>query len=379
MIYSIQDFQTSSNIGIKDARRASVHISLFITIFFLGIYYIYSVFIRGFVRVSIHNQLWLINIWIILVNIIQGANIWNVAIHVGLATLWILTYSFFSFYIRKFKESCIHIEALIVIMFIFYVFAALYASYNIQKTYNRIAVINMVYDVLVFLPWITLIQNKKKRLLGIIIISVIVLISMKRGAIIALPIMLSMSYVIEGIIKNKKKTYIVRIVGLLSLFFIGLVIFNYLTDGYIISRFTYESLSTGSGRVNLYNIALEDIKNRTFINSLVGKGSGSSVQLLGTGVHNEWIEFLFSFGIIGVFLYFNLFISLVKTNIKLIKRRSSYASAYSIAITYILIVGMFGGIYFVHSTLYIMSFFGAVEGLTLSDAANERIELNKIN
>ncbi|MBN2731084.1 MAG: hypothetical protein JXR26_01520, partial [Balneolaceae bacterium] len=55
---------------------------------------------------------------------------------------------------------------------------------------------------------------------------------------------------------------------------------------------------------------------------------------------------------------------IVRNLTRLVKRASPYAPAYAMAVTYMLVVGMFGGIYFVHSTLYVMAFFGVVKALS---------------
>lgn len=97
------------------------------------------------------------------------------------------------------------------------------------------------------------------------------------------------------------------------------------------------------------------------------------MQMLGTGVHNEWLEFLFSFGVIGVILYGLFFVALAWRVLQLIRMASPYASAYAMAVVYMLVVGMYGGIYFVHSTLYIMAFLGAVEGLAVRDLRTAQV------
>ena len=45
------------------------------------------------------------------------------------------------------------------------------------------------------------------------------------------------------------------------------------------------------------------ILNRNFFEFLIGKGSGSSLSIIGSGVHNEILEMLFSYGVIGLIIY----------------------------------------------------------------------------
>lgn len=44
---------------------------------------------------------------------------------------------------------------------------------------------------------------------------------------------------------------------------------------------------------------------------LCGGGSGSSIATLGTGAHNEWLEFVFNYGATGGLLYAVMIFSLV--------------------------------------------------------------------
>ena len=122
------------------------------------------------------------------------------------------------------------------------------------------------------------------------------------------------------------------------------------------TRFSYESLIDGSGRAQLYRYAIEDIKQRSLLNLLIGRGSGSSIQFLGTAAHNEWLEFIFSLALLS-FLYLLLFISLFR-QVYLLIRTSSFMRLYAMAVLYMLVVGMYGQIYFLirHFILYFWSY-----------------------
>ncbi len=367
LLYAVQDFQSSANVGARDAERGSVHLTLLIILSVLGIYYIYTATRQGIKRHPVVEALWLIAWWVAVVNLVQHVNTWSVAVHCGLSVLWILVYHFFSNYLQCHPSAWRHMQVFVVIMFGFYVFAALYAAYTLRTIYSRIVVVNLAYNVLVFLPWLELISAKWMRRLGIGLVFCVVVVSMKRGAIIVLPIMLSTSLAVKAIIGKKGGSAFIRNNIMLVLLLVGFLAVNQWTGGYLSERFSLESLASGSGRTQLYRYAIEDISQRSLWDLLIGRGSGSSIQVLGTGVHNEWLEFFFSFGVIGVILYGLFFCSLAWRVLQLIRIGSPYASAYAMAIAYMLVVGMYGGIYFMHSTVYIMAFLGAVEGLTVRD------------
>jgi len=375
LLYAVQDFRTSRNTGAEiGTGRGAVHVTLFVILMVLGIYYAITTAGGRIVKSPVKTALWLIIGWIAIVNLLQSASMWSVAVHLGLSVLWILAYHFFSYYLRYFPNAWSQMKICITIMFGFYVFSALYAAYNIQMIYDRIIVVNLAYGVLVFLPWILLMARKKMRHLGIWIVFFVVLVSMKRGAIIMFPLMLGTLILVEAIVRKKwlgRAT--LKAIFWIVLFFAGLLIVNQWSKGFMIERFLPEQLAIGSGRAEIYRASIEEISQRSQWQLLIGYGSGSSVDYLGTSVHNEWLEFFFNFGVIGVVFYALLFLALIRRVRQLIRRSSPYASTYAMAVIYMLIVGMFGQIYFAHSTFYIMAFLGAVEGLMLNDARNAQI------
>lgn len=372
LTYAYQDFKSSTNIGLQEADRGMVHIMLFTVVVILSIYFLYTLFTKGIKRDSVKLNLWLITVWILFVGIVQGVSIWALLVHLGLSLLWILIYHFGKNYLIKYPSTQTTFLKWIIVIFLFYVYSAVFAAYNISLIYGRKPVLNLVYYVIVFFPWISLLSSRRlKRVLNFLVLA-IVLLSFKRGAIIIFPLMLIMYSLIKAKIENTKIVGFGRSLVLVILFFCGLLVVDQFNGGFILNRFTLEALASGSGRTDLYSLAINNVEKRSFGDLIIGLGSGSSVQFLGTGTHNEWIEFIFSFGIIGVTLYSKLFISLVIRGRSYIIEKSKYAPAYTSIIVYMLVIGLFGGLYFVHSTLYVMLFLGTIEGLRI----NEKKEMN---
>ena len=152
-VYAVQDVLTSANIGLKDPDRALVHLSLVAAIVILFLYCVFS-FVRRPKWYPLMISLSLIFLWCLFVDIVQAEMVWFVAVRLGLAALWVLVYYFFRRYMFKFPRAIRRLGTSIAVFFVFYVVAAFYAAWNISEVYGRIAVVNMVYNVLVFLPWI---------------------------------------------------------------------------------------------------------------------------------------------------------------------------------------------------------------------------------
>jgi hypothetical protein len=356
--YVFNDLQASTNIGVRDANRNVVYLILATII---GLFAAYVFLSEAIFFDSISTALFILSFSVIFTNLIQNSNPWMWMVHLGLSVWWFFTYLFYSTYLIDNPKGIRVLKISLFILLIIYVFASMYSAFNIINLYDRdFAVLNLSYYVLVFFPLILNIENKAFRYLGIILISLVVLFSFKRGAIIAYLAMSVVYSYIEMLISKKEKCYIFnfKIIGLVISFIIMFFIVDHISGGFLKNRFMLDELLEGSGRRSNFIAAWDNIINRNFTDLMFGLGSGSSVERIGTGVHNEWLEFLFSFGLFGLFSYFLLFIALINKFILLLKIKSKYSSSFGTMLVYFFFVGMYGGIYFVHSTFYVVLFWG---------------------
>ena len=373
LTYAVLDFQTSANSVVKTGERGGVHASLFVILLVFGIYYAFT-FWRGNLFSPVIASMWLIAVWVGIANLALNTINWSAGIHFGLSCLWILMYHFFRYYIQRYPASLSRIKGFMAVMFLFYVYSAVYAmrsihDYRLQMGHEQVGVINMAYNVIVFLPWLSLVSKKWLRFCGIGLVTLIVVASMKRGAIIIFPIMMTTWMLVEASVNKRRVGMpVLKIIITLLIFIAGLFVADRLSNGYLSERFSSKELATGSGRAHSYSFVLKDASGRGVVDLLLGYGSG-----LSKGVHNEWLEFLFTFGFVGVVLYALLFLSLMYKARHLMKNGSPCAAGFAMAVVYMFVVGMYGGIYFVHSTLYVMMFYGVAEGLMLNDSKESQI------
>lgn len=374
--YSVYDFMTSANISVRYGNRTGVHLSLIAMVVFFCTYYIFT-FWRDYIFSPVKLSLWLIAGWSTISFVFHSKYDWSATIHLGLSFLWILIYHFFSHYLCNFPRAITQIKVGIAIMFLFYVFSAGYAMFFIHAHLakvgvDRLAVVNLVYSVMVFVPWLSLVKNRKLRIFGIALVLLVVLGAMKRGAIIVLPLMLSTWMAIEAVVEKKNFVRpMLKIVFLFGLFAIGLFVADQFSNGFLSDRFSSKELADGSGRAGALIIAFKEISKWSFTEQLLGTGKGFFS-------HNDWLEFLYLHGLVGVILYAALFCALIVQVLHLIWRESPYAPGVAMVLVYISVVGMFGAIYFVHSTLYLMAFLGVVEGLKYNDLRNKQTSFSTI-
>lgn len=133
----------------------------------------------------------------------------------------------------------------------------------------------------------------------------------KRGAIIAggAGLLFFLYYqlrIIER--KNRFRDYIFAIGSIIVLAYFGYD--YYQSNEFLVNRMEALSEGSSSGRNIIYaNIFNAWYESHNILNILFGFGFGSSLILSGTGnwAHNDWLEGLEGFGLIGVILYLLLF------------------------------------------------------------------------
>lgn len=365
-IYAISDMQNSTVTYNINTDRSSVYLYLIAIIGFLFInVFLYVAHEKFRIKATpIFISLFFNTVWVFLVDCLQSVSMWIALTHLGLCVLWILGYMFFQYLFEYRYNSSQSMGIGFFAIFILYAVAILYYFYDVQIRKGRLPVLNIIYNVIVLVPWLLVLfkDNGGRKKLVILISMITAALSLKRGGLIALPIMLIAYFLLEAKRQDKLKSTAKTILIAAVVFGLAIYVINSMTDGFLIARFSYDELEGGSGRTDIYAAAIANIKSREIKDLIFGLGSGSSSRIIGTGCHNEWLEFTFSFGIIGVLLYFTLIYKLFDAVRHMKNTNPDFYAAGMMMFLYVVIVGMIGGIYFVHSSFFVFSFFGAEEG-----------------
>lgn len=225
----------------------------------------------------------------------------------------------------------------------------LYIQYALNKGMGILPTSNMVssyYYCLLFLPFVLTIKNPliKNIFLGCIIFGAF--LSLKRTAFIALIFSMIGYYGVATFSTSrgfKRKLYIVSSLFLILLISINL--YDFVTETYnldIFVRLNSMVEDGGSGRNRIYEYFWNEIIRFDFASWIVGKGYNgtllnSSIRL---SAHNDFIEVLYNYGIIGLILYLLFVVKLIKYNYILIRRKDENAGAYTASIILFIIVSM---------------------------------------
>ncbi|HFN1412867.1 TPA: hypothetical protein ACHBLN_003032, partial [Enterococcus faecium] len=192
---------------------------------------------------------------------------------------------------------------------------------------NNGLVINSCYYLLLTVPIVYLFVNPYRKNISFLLISIIILFSMKRTALITLALIIFIELILN--VLNKKRISLRRLAFLIpfSLFIAALLIkinkiISSLYDNNIFMRF-YSGDTIGESRGDILKLLLEKIcTNSNIYFILLGQGINSTIYYTGgLTAHNDFLEVLFDFGIFGLLLYIMIYIIFIKkiriiTNVK---------------------------------------------------------------
>ncbi len=372
VMYSVNDMATSTNAYQAQGDRSIVYVALIGIIGVLGLYVLLRWIYFGLNFIAPTGSFIALTFWIafdnlMLGNIITSSNMWSSFTHIGLSAWWLLTLLFGYYYPRNNPNKQKQLMIFIIVMLFYYSWQFILVLIESNTTLDQTAVLNLIYRVVVFVPALYLLENKKLRNVLLFAIFIMTIASMKRGAIIILPIMMLVYYFIENRDDKNMLKKMMRIVLIVLALILAFFIADAATGGFLSFRFSLEELMYGSSRSDKYASAIAEFKERDFFGKMFGIGSSHR-----SGVHNEVLEFLYSFGIVGLVIYLMLITSMIVRFANLYRARSKYASTYAIIVVFFIVVGLYSGVYFTHSTFYLTLVMGQIESRVREEQINEK-------
>lgn len=167
---------------------------------------------------------------------------------------------------------------------------------------------------LMLLPMLFLMNNSLQRWITLMVCVYFILMSAKRGNIIAaiVPVILF----VYSEMRSSRHSGIKSVLVLAVFFSASYAIYNMaLNDEYLMSRIEQTQEGNSSGRDIIYSGAWHAwYDSDNFATLMFGKGFDGILQLESTShmhAHNDWLEVLVNYGLLGVLLYLAVFISLI--------------------------------------------------------------------
>ncbi len=230
-------------------------------------------------------------------------------------------------------------------VFLYTVFNAIQTFFYMASAYDRL-LIPSIYISLMFLPWILTVDKKfykvEMKYVFLFIMVVITLVSVKRGAILALTVALIVYFYKESKIK-KGKSSIVKIAFVIVFLGMSLYIVDSLLGGSITSRFSADNIKDGSGRGDSNSFAIDMILNSdSAIELIIGFSTRSLIEGEFLG-HNDWLSFLLKYGILGTVCFASMFYRLFKNSF--VARYYVLSPCYSVLVVVMLMQSFYSTTY----------------------------------
>lgn len=360
LAYSVLTIQQAMPAGWY-AERSPVHVVLALLVGSIGMLAIATPF-RSLAK-PIEISLAILTLWIVCVSVLSGAERSITLTHGGLSLWWLFTYRFFRRSAQWTPESKVLTTRVMVWLFVLFSLATVVTAQQIRvESHLEFAAINLAYFVTMLAPWMLLSNSHRLRMLLIAIWIATVAFSLKRGLLIVSGAML-ISYGLAAINMGAARRWAIPAAILTPLAGWGVLsAVDRQTSGGLAMRFEHETLTEASGRPTLYNLLLEEVDGRPVSRLLFGGGAGSTIESVGTAAHNEVLEFLVNYGVGGVLLYGALVLAIAKQALHWQKVESSAAPAYLAGLVGFVSIGLFGTVYFAHSTFFLFALFGLIDG-----------------
>lgn len=247
---------------------------------------------------------------------------------------WIYLIAFALFMQNYIKDK--QRDLVIVLTTVLFVFSFNYSHISRLIEFDLVGD-NAVFYPLLMVPWIACISNMTKRWVMLALVALCAISALKRSGIIIISASAFLLY--YGDFIHRQRLHLKTI--LMALFVIAgmFAIVEYKADSIsdLGHRFDLIKEDGGSGRDGIY----EDVYNR-YISSSIEKqilGHGfdgvrrDSSYIVPVSAHNDFLEVLYDFGLIGFLLYVLIHFSLIKWTIHLFRARSRLA--FPVLISYV--------------------------------------------
>lgn len=213
------------------------------------------------------------------------------------------------------------------------------------------------YIPLFLLPCMLLHKKKAFHVISFVAIFILLLISGRRGGFVAL-IIAAFLYLLLTVKANKKNFLFIVALGI-AITFIYLNYGDVLFDSFTMRRFAdNDGSDITSGRNVIYANVIDLILNSNIIQLFCGHGMGAVALYTSSHMtaHNDYLEILFDYGLIGFIFYIYFQIQIIKVFLRMRRDKSDYIYAFSTWCAIFFTVSFVSHIY-EYPFFYLLTFF----------------------
>lgn len=359
VLFCLYTYVSMRSLGFEEASGSFTSIvSLVVT--FLG-------FVALLVSINEYKTqfvvLWLLWIgWMFMIFFLFGLGGKGIA---DIFRVWLAPMTFLLFYYAG--RNSLKSEKVAFIGFTILFALAFYENISLFRFVNivigeEMGITNLVYWCLCAVPFLFLAPKNWQQLTFLIASLIIVLLAGKRSASIAIAL-ISVVFLLYSTKSRKNK-------GRNLLFFVVAGIALY----YVINRYFMGSLlgltermsnmgeDEGSGRIDIYKAVFAEMDYFSLLDWLVGRGFGSITITNHTNAHNDGLQMVFEYGLVGLIFYITMLFTVIKRTLRLRKIKSPYYMGYAASLIIFVVLGAVSNLVVFYSYFaFICAYWGFVE------------------
>jgi len=262
-----------------------------------------------------------------------------------------------------------NVEHYFIKMFSIFLVYCSFLCYQISSipsldSYLELSASNMVFWPMCCLPFVFLLDNKKLQYVLLLVIVFVVLYCQKRSSTIIILTVAAMMLFDGG--TSTRRGWII-LIAIVATYFVAQYFMSAYLDN-IAYRMRTINEDQGSGRIVLWADIFNALSDNNIIEWIFGRGEGSITQTRHPNAHNDALQLLFEYGIIGVVFYFTFVVRAIKKTIALRQSRSRYFMGYFTCVITIIVMGAVSNLFVFYSFFaFLCAYMGMAEALSAKE------------
>lgn len=251
-------------------------------------------------------------------------------------------------------------------------YVSIYMTYNVLGERGHFGV---AYYALYLLPLILATDKRWIRIISIVVISVIIISSVKRGGLLALALGMFVYLYVSRLVADKSvKSSIVLYVYLIIMAAFLFFLIQYLGDD-IVERFLDSDDDTGSGRLDIWESLYRRLKTQDITFWIFGNGHLATTVYSWENLtaHNDFLEILYNYGLFNLLIYVSFIFSAIAYTIRAIRQKSKLAPCLAMFLTIFLILSTISIIILSHTCTLSMITLGFLIGWNEYDKKQQQV------
>jgi len=317
-----------------------------------------------------------INIWLNTPSLQSNPNL-MISLIIKQALIHFFLFVFFYAAFKYYGTSLWKLFNYIIVGWYIIIAIAYFVNYSILSALaldGSTNVLGVSYILLYPLPLAFVLKNRFWKYFCVLIGAIAILSSVKRGGILAFTFAMLAYYFVHNVCIKKTNHPIKNLLSVIlpiAILLVSVVIFDQkANDGLIFERINSISEDDGSGRGEVVDYLINYIPQLSIKELIIGSGFEGSVNFspLELTAHNDFLEALYDYGLIGLIVYIYFYVILFKKLRFLIKQKSEYAAPLAAGVVLFCFLSMVSHIIIYAYFTWYAIILGVIEGMDANNS-----------